>query len=228
MGRPWFPLALLGFGLLAMVVFSVAAWPWFDYGPYSSGAWVSDLHGMGIGGVGGTGYGGEPTASFATATQVTGDAWGSLVSWGPSVKYASTTWLLLNIGVFLGTVVFFAVRARRRGTPIRRWPLVGLLLGGPLVILLADLTVYWELKLDGDLRGPLMTTVGLLLLAWLERSRLVLVVAALFALVDVVVLSGVPGVLVAAAVVFAGAFAVLLWTPRRRLSGNVENGPGEH
>ena len=227
MGRSWFPLALLGFGLLAIVVFSVGYSPWFDYGPYS-GAWVSDFHGMGTGGVGGTGYGGDAGMSFATAYQVAPDAWGSVVSWGPNVKYASTTWLVLNIGMFLGTVVFFAARARRRGSPIRTRLLVGLLLGGPPAILLADLTVLWELKLDGDLRGPLMTTAGLLLLAWLERSRLVLVVAALFPLAGVVVFGGVPGVLVAAAVVFAGAFAVLLWTPRRLPGGTVENGPGEH
>jgi hypothetical protein len=220
MGRPWFPLALLGFGLLAMVVFSVGYAQWFDYGPYSAldGAWQST--GLGTRDVSG--------ATYATAERVSADNWGPFTTWGPHVKYASTTWLVLNIGVFLGTVVFFAVRARRRGTPIRRRTLVGLLLGGPLVILLADLTVFWELKLDGDLRGPLVTTAGLLLLAWIERSRLVLAVAVLFALVDVVVLGGVTGVLAAAAVVFAGAFAVLLWTPRRRLSGNVENGPGEH
>lgn len=220
MGRPWFPLALLGFGLLAMVVFSVGYSQWFDYGPYSAadGGWQST--GLGTGGVGGTAY--------ATAVRVSADTWGPVTTWGPNVKYASTTWLVLNIEMLLGTVVFFAVRARRRGKPIRTWTLVALLAGGPPAILLADLTLYWELKLDGDLRGPLMTTAGLLLLAWLERSRLVLAVAVLFALVDVVVLGGVTGVLAAAAVVFAGAFAVLLRTPRRPLGGTVENGPGEH
>jgi hypothetical protein len=100
--------------------------------------------------------------------------------------------------------------------------------GGALAILLIDLTAFWQFRMADDVRGPLLAACGLVLLAWFERSIVVLVVAGLFALVNVVVFGGAVGALVAAAIAFAGAFAALLWTPRRRLSGNVENGPGEH
>lgn len=86
-------------------------------------------------------------------------------------------------------------------------------MGGVLAIGPADLVLLRELRLDDDLRGPLITVGGLLLLAWPDRSRLVLAVAVLFAPADVVVLTGAAGAPAGAATAFAGVVAVLL---RRR------------
>jgi hypothetical protein len=218
MGRPWFPLALLGFALLAMVGYSLGYGSWFAWTP------LDEIHqqGLGTGEVGGTGYATTQAVMFAST------AARHAVSWGPGIHAESSAWLVVNIGVYLGTVVFYAVRSRRRGTPIRRRWLVALMLGGPVAILLLDLTAFWELRLDGDVRGPLLAACGLLVLAWLERSRLLLVVAVLFALADVVLVTGMAGALLAAAILFAGAFVTLLRTPRRLPGGTVENGPGEH
>ncbi len=216
MGRSWFPLALFGFGLLAMVGFTIGSSPLWDFGPYSAAdggfQLVTGNLQMGTGGVGGTGY----VTAVAPAS-----GWSPLWSWGPGIHAASTAWLVVNIGGYLGTLIHYARRDRR----LRGGRLVALVLGGPVAIVLVDLTVYGELKLDGDVRGPLLATVGLLGLAWLERSRLVLVVAVAFALADVVLLAGAAGALLGAAILFAGAFAVLL---RRRPSATVDNGPGEH
>ena len=216
----WFPLALFGFALLALAVYAFGYASWFSASSATGGYdLVVPGQQLGTGGVGGTG--------LATA-QVTMVGIAVSSSGGPGIPGGSGAWLVVNTVVFLGTLVFYAVRARRRGTPIRRRWLAALGLGGPVAIALLDFTAYWDLRLDSETRGALVAACGLLVLAWLERSRILLVVAALFVLADVVLLDGMVGALVAAAVVFAGAFTVLLRTPRRQLGGTVENGPGEH
>lgn len=215
----WFPLALFGFALLGLAVYAFGEASWLSSSvPVSGFQFDTGGHSLGTGGVGGTGYPAEATLVAIAASS----------SWGPGIPGGSGAWLVVNTVVFLGTLVFYAVRARRRGTPIRRRWLAALALGGPVAIALLDFTAYWDLRVESETRGALVAACGLLVLAWLERSRILLVVAALFVLADDVLLDGMVGALVAAAVVFAGAFAVLLWTPRRLPGGTVENGPGEH
>ncbi len=205
MHRSWFPLALFGFSLLAMVGVSLGQASWFAYAPFNTAGsavqFLTQNQQLGTGGVGGTAY----SSSLTFVTQPRG--WSPMVRWGPGIHAAGTAWLVVNIAVYLGVVIHRAVR-----DGLQRRRLVALLLGGPVVIILLDFTLFWELKLDADVQGPLLATAGLLLLAWLERSRIVLLAAVLFALVEVVLLGGTAGALLAAAILFTAAFAVLLRT----------------
>jgi hypothetical protein len=83
-------------------------------------------------------------------------------------------------------------------------------LGALAAVPLLDLAGALQLRLGGDVRGALLATLGLVLLAAYERSRFVLAVAGVFALVATVFLPPVAGALAAAGVLFAAAFAVLL------------------
>jgi hypothetical protein len=115
-------------------------------------------------------------------------------------------WLVALGVVLVGTAVWYAV-ARR---PVRTgWFVLGTA-GALLALPLLDLVGSWQFRLGDGLRGPLLATLGLLVLAAYERSRLVLVTAAGFAVVAVVLSATVVGVLLSAAVLFAGAFAILL------------------
>ncbi|MDT7798259.1 MAG: hypothetical protein QOI78_1692, partial [Actinomycetota bacterium] len=100
------------------------------------------------------------------------------------------------------------------GTPPRTGRFVLGTLGALAAVPVLDLVGALQLRIPGDVRGALLATLGLLLLAGYERSRLVLAVTGVFALVTVVFLPPVAGALCAAGVLFAGAFAVLLWRPR--------------
>ncbi|NBH06710.1 hypothetical protein GTY80_26160 [Amycolatopsis sp. SID8362] len=108
--------------------------------------------------------------------------------------------------VLAGTAVWywFAVRPVHRG----RYVLgaVAALVAVPLL----DLVGSWQFRLGDGLRGPLLATLGLLVLAAYERSVLVLLTAALFAVVAVVLSADLIGVLLAAIVLLAAAFAALL------------------
>ena len=189
----WFPLALFGFALLALVVYSFAYASWFAWSPAT----------------------GDPGRAGMVTAQATMVVTTASTSWGPGIPGGSGAWLVVNVAVFLGTLVFYAVRARRLGKPIRRRWLAALALGGPVAIVLLDFTAFWELRLESNTRGVLVAACGLLVLAWLERSRILLVVAALVALADAVLLNGVAGALLAAAIVFTGAFAALLQPAER-------------
>jgi hypothetical protein len=123
-------------------------------------------------------------------------------------------WLFAVLAVYLGTVLFYAVKARRAGNGPRWWKVLALAVGGLVGIVLADLVGYWEFDMDGDTRSAVLLTLGLVLLAWLDRSVLMLVVAAAFVLCAVVLTRGQLALLLSSLVVLAGAFAALLSRPK--------------
>ncbi|MFD5245767.1 hypothetical protein ACFWIW_14540 [Amycolatopsis sp. NPDC058340] len=185
--RYWFPLALLGFAQLAVVALSV--------GTRRSEGWVAYVPNGGGGVFGSVRGAGEPL----TAVSVVGMS-------------RMDNWLFAVFVVYLGTVLFYALRAKS----MRWWKVAGIALGGLIAIALADLVGYWELGLDGDTRSALLLTLGLVLLAWLERSVLVLVVAVAFVLCAVVPAQGQLALVLSSLVVLAGAFAALLNRPKGR------------
>ncbi|MBE8518962.1 hypothetical protein ILP97_15795 [Amycolatopsis sp. H6(2020)] len=83
-------------------------------------------------------------------------------------------------------------------------------LGALAAVPLLDLVGALQFRLGGDVRGPLLATLGLVLLAGYERSGFLLAVAGVFTLVATVFLPPVAGALAAAGVLLAAAFAVLL------------------
>ncbi|GAA4547030.1 hypothetical protein GCM10023192_63020 [Amycolatopsis samaneae] len=119
-------------------------------------------------------------------------------------------WLWVLAVAVLGVAAWYFVLARRAGTPPRTGRFVLLVLGALVAVPLLDLLGFLQFRLDADVRGPMITTLALVLLAWFERSALVLVVTAVFVLVAVVFLPGLPGVLVSAVALLAGAFAALV------------------
>jgi hypothetical protein len=162
-----------------------------------------ELAGVGTGGVGGTGLpAGVDYAAVAVDT----------------VPSATLGWLTGLTCVVVAVAGWYWLNLRRAGTPPRTGRFVLGTLGALAAVPLLDLVGALQLRIPGDVRGALLATLGLLLLAGYERSRLVLVVTAVFALVTVVFLPPVAGALCAAGVLFAGAFAVVL---RRRPDGPV-------
>ncbi|MGW3961883.1 hypothetical protein ACWED2_18820 [Amycolatopsis sp. NPDC005003] len=187
--RSWFPLAALGFTLLVMVAAELVPDDVGAAGP--PGYQLSPgLHGLGTGGVGGTG--GERAAVTAVAVDV-----------GPS---ATLGWPAGLACVVLAVAAWYwrQLRPRRPGRFV-----LGTL-GALAAVPLLDLVGALQFRLGGDLRGALLATVGLLLLAGCERSWFLAAVAGVFALVATVFLPPVAGALAAAGVLLAAAFAVLL------------------
>jgi hypothetical protein len=188
--RSWFPLAALGFALLVMVVVEVvpggieAA-----QGHQPSPSW----YGLGTGGVGGPG---RPAGNEVRAIAVSVDP-------TPATKLG---WLAGLACVVLAVAAWYW-RELRPPRPGRF--LLGTL-GALAAVPLLDLAGALQLRLGGDVRGALLAALGLLLLAGYERSRFLLAVAGVFALVATVFLPPVAGALAAAGVLFAAAFAVLL------------------
>ncbi|MBE1573367.1 hypothetical protein ACFORH_13550 [Amycolatopsis roodepoortensis] len=188
--RYWFPLALLGFAQLLVVAFG-GMWSggWFAYAPAGerhSFGYVS-LHGV------------EMSRETATALDRSFDIAGR-----------TDAWLFAVLAVYLGTVLFYAIRTKT----MRWWKVAAIAFGGLVAIMLADLVGYWEFDLDGDTRSAILLTLGLAGLAWLERSVLVLVVAAAFVLCAVVLAQGQLALVLSSLVVLAGAFAALLSRPK--------------
>jgi hypothetical protein len=204
--RYWFPLAALGFAQLAMVAVELvpAGTKVFAQATTAQAYQLSQSrYGLGTGEVGGTGYpGGVDHAASAF-----------LVSTVPS---ATLGWLTGLACVVLAVAGWYWLDLRRAGTPPRTGRFVLGTLGALAAVPLLDLVGALQFRIPGDVRGALMATLGLLLLAGYERSRLVLAVAGVFALVTVVFLPPVVGALGAAGLLFAAAFAVLL---RRRPDG---------
>ncbi|MEU7790054.1 hypothetical protein [Amycolatopsis sp. NPDC049159] len=193
--RFWFPLALLGFALIGAAVVRLLS----RRSPAEGDA-VNLVSGpleqqhLGTGGVGGTGY---PATQFFT--QDTYYAAGAELPAGP-------VWLVALLVVVAGTAVWYALALRPARTG---WFVLGTL-GALLAVPLLDLVGSWQFRLGDGLRGPLLATLGLLVLAAYERSVFLLVTAALFALVAVVLSADLVGVLLAALVLLAAAFAALL------------------
>ncbi|KDN16893.1 hypothetical protein [Amycolatopsis rifamycinica] len=129
---------------------------------------------------------------------------------GPGLP-GETAWLVALGVVVLGTAVWYALALR----PVRKgWFVLGTI-GALLAIPLLDLVGSWQFRLGDGLRGPLLATLGLLVLAAYERSRFVLLTAAAFALVAVVLSADMAGMLISAVILLAAAFiAVLREKPR--------------
>jgi hypothetical protein len=115
-------------------------------------------------------------------------------------------WLVALGVVLAGTAVWYAVALR----PVRTGRFVLGAIAALLAVPLLDLVGSWQFRLGDGLRGPLLATLGLLLLAAYERSRFVLLTAAAFAAIAVVLSADMVGVLVSAAVLLAAAFTALL------------------
>ncbi|WP_410612940.1 hypothetical protein [Amycolatopsis sp. lyj-109] len=114
---------------------------------------------------------------------------------------------LVTLGVVLaGTAVWYALALRPARTG---WFVLGTV-GALLAVPLLDLVGSWQFRLGDGLRGPLVATLGLLVLAAYERSRFVLLTTAAFALVAVVLSADVVGVLGSAVILLAAAFITLL------------------
>lgn len=190
--RYWFPLALLGFAQLVVVALSlggIRSGGWFAYAP------AGERHSFGYVGL----YGVEMSRETATALDRSFDVVGR-----------TDGWLFAVFVVYLGTVLFYALRTKT----MRWWKVAAIALGGLVAIALADLVGYWEFELDGDVRSAILLTLGLVLLAWLDRSVLVLVVAAAFVVCAVVPGRGQLALVLSSLVVIAGAFAALLSRPK--------------
>jgi hypothetical protein len=198
--RYWFPLAALGFAQLAMVAVELASADTKVVAQATNPRaypLIQSLSGLGTGGVGGSGYLEE---GGSRAVAVAFDA-------TPSPTLG---WLAGLACVVLAVAGWYWLDLRRAGTPPRTGRFVLGTLGAVAAVPLLDLVGALQFRIPGDVRGALLATLGLLLLAGYERSRLVLAVAVVFALVTVVLLPPVTGALSAAGVVFAAAFAVLL------------------
>ncbi|MGY6651268.1 hypothetical protein ACXIZN_03790 [Amycolatopsis sp. TRM77291] len=189
--RYWFPLALLGFAQLLVVAFG-GMWSggWFAYAP----TW-GERQSFGYVSL----YGVEMSRANVASLDASFDIAGR-----------NDGWLFAVLAVYLGTVLFYAFRTRT----MRWWKVAAIALGGLVAIVLADLVGYWEFDLDGDTRSAILLTLGLAGLAWLERSVLVLVVAAAFVLCAVVLAQGQLALVLSSLVVLAGAFAALLSRPK--------------
>ncbi len=140
--RYWFPLALLGFAQLAVAAFSGGS-AGFAHPPEQV---------YGTGGMYGTAL--EMSSAYRTSLDISFS--------GPG---RNDGWLGVALVVYLGTVVFYAVRARRAGDGPRWWKVLAIALGGLAGIVLADLVGYWELDMAGDTRTAVLLTLGLVLLA---------------------------------------------------------------
>jgi hypothetical protein len=115
-------------------------------------------------------------------------------------------WLVALGVVLAGTAVWYAAALR----PVRTGRFVLGTVAALLAVPLLDLVGSWQFRLGDGLRGPLLATLGLLLLAAYERSRFVLLTAAAFAVIAVVLSADMVGVLGSAAVLLAAAFTALL------------------
>ncbi|SDT99230.1 hypothetical protein [Amycolatopsis keratiniphila] len=192
--RYWFPLALLGFAQLAVVAFSlggIRSGGWFAYAP------TGERHSFGYVSLHGVEMSRETAAALDTSFDIAG---------------RNDGWLFAVFAVYLGTVLFYALRTKT----MRWWKVAAIALGGLVAIALADLVGYWEFDLGGDTRSAILLTTGLLLLAWLDRSVLVLAVAAAFVLCAVVPARGQLALVLSSLVALAGAFAALLSRPKAR------------
>src|SRR3569833_1097470 len=141
-------------------------------------------------------------AEYGRTQWLTQDAFSSLGRGLPT----GPVWLVALGVVLAGTAVWYAAAVR----PVRIGRFVLGTVGALLALPLLDLVGSWQFRLGDGLRGPLLATLGLLVLAAYERSRLVLLTAIVFAVLAVVLSADIVGVLLSAIVLLAAAFAVLL------------------
>ncbi|MFF4596510.1 hypothetical protein [Amycolatopsis sp. NPDC001319] len=193
MGRAWgfwVPLAALGFAELILAAVQLAT---AEHGAQG------DLHADPVHRVPGGLLGPDPGPGglqFLTQDQVP----------LPPSTYATALGWPIALAVVVALVLAGYVRAGKAPSTGRFAALVA---GGVLAVPVLDLAAFGWLGLGADLRGPALATLGLVVLAWYERSVVVLVVAVVFALVAAVVLPGLGGVVLSAAILLATAFAVV-------------------
>ncbi|WP_328611397.1 hypothetical protein OG943_20495 [Amycolatopsis sp. NBC_00345] len=218
MGRPpryAFPLALLGFAELVLIGAQRAAAPdphrAYDVAVAVQGEVAATL---------------QATARLAPAEVGSGQTTVYAYSQPPVVPATSmpatfapsNSWLIMLALVVAAVLVGYAVAARRAGTPYRTGRFVLALVGGVLAVPLLDLLAFAQFGLTAEVRGPALAALGLLVLAWHERSVFVLVVSVLFAVLAAVLMPSLAGVVLSGAVLLAAAFAAVAgpakWRPR--------------
>ncbi|WP_205660829.1 hypothetical protein [Amycolatopsis vastitatis] len=187
--RFWFPLALLGFAQIGMAVVRLLS--------RRSGAEAESANLLV----------GPPTVPdgatvYSQAFRLPLDVFYSMKSGLP----AGPVWLIALGVVVAGTAVWYAFAHR----PVRTGRFVLGAVAALLAVPLLDLVGSWQFRLGDGLRGPLLATLGLLLLAAYERSRFVLLTAVAFALVAVVLSADMVGVLASAVILLGAAFTALL------------------
>jgi hypothetical protein len=123
-----------------------------------------------------------------------------------NVLPAGPAWLITLGVVLAGTAVWYALALRPARTG---WFVVGAV-AALLAVPLLDLVGSWQFRIGDGLRGPLLATLGLLVLAAYERSRFVLLTTAAFALVAVVLSADMAGMLISSVILLAAAFTALL------------------
>src|SRR3954471_3927720 len=185
--RSWFPLALLGFAQLVMVAVQL----------FSRRSPAEDQSANLL-----LGPASPAGAEYGRAQWLTLDAFYSLGRGLPT----GPVWLVALGVVLAGTAGWYAVPRR----PVRTGGFVPGPGGALPALPLLDLVGSWQFRLGDGLRGPLLATLGLLVLAAYERSRFVLLTAAAFAGITVVLSADMVGMLVSAAVLLPAAFTALL------------------
>lgn len=185
--RFWFPLALLGFAQLGSVVVQLL---WRRSRAESESANLLLAPAV------------PPGATEYSRAQ----RWPLDFHVGDSSLPAGPVWLVTLGVAVLGTAVWYAF-ARRPGRV--GWFVLGTI-AALLAVPLLDLVGSWQFRLGDGLRGPLLATLGLLLLAACERSRFVLLTTVAFALVAVVLSADTAGMLASAMILLAAAFIALL------------------
>jgi hypothetical protein len=206
--RYWFPLAALGFAQLIMVLAELLPGESLPAGYFTDlrALPMSRENELATSTFGGTGLR-SGYRDLAVAVSV---GRGSSATLG---------WLVALACVVAAVAGWYWLDLRRAGTPPRTGRFVLGTLGALLAIPVLDLVGALQFRLGADVRGALVATLGLLLLAGYERSRFVVAVTGVFALVTVVFLPPVAGALVAAGVLFGAAFAVLLRGPADTAAG---------
>ncbi|MET8995446.1 hypothetical protein [Amycolatopsis sp. NPDC004169] len=185
--RYWFPLALLGFAQIGAVTVQLL-WRRSPAESESANLLLSPAVPPGA-------------TEYSRALQ-----WPLDFHVGDSSLPAGPVWLVTLGVAVLGTAVWYAF-ARRPGRV--GWFALGTI-AALLAVPLLDLVGSWQFRLGDGLRGPLLATLGLLLLAAYERSRFVLLTAAAFALVAVVLSADMAGMLASAMILLAAALVALL------------------
>lgn len=193
--RFWFPLALLGLTQIGMVALQLLS----RRSPAEDQSANLLLRPAAPPGV----------AQYGRAQWLSQDAFYSLGRGLPT----GAAWLVALGVALIGTAIWYALALR----PVRTgWFVLGTT-GALLAVPLLDLVGSWQFRLGDELRGPLLATLGLLVLAAYERSKLVLLTTAVFAVIAVVLSADLVGVLGSAAVLLAAAFAALLRPAREAL-----------
>jgi hypothetical protein len=186
--RFWFPLALLGFAEIALAAVQLVARRSRAeseyanlFGPYSLPPGVTE---------------------HSQAFRLPLDDFHVVESGLP----VGPAWLVALGVVLAGTAVWYALALR----PVRTGRFVLGTVAALLAVPLLDLVGSWQFRLDDGLRGPLLATLGLLVLAGYERSLFLLATTVAFVLVAVVFSADMAGVLISASILLAAAFIALL------------------